>query len=207
MVENKPENEVMAESNENEAPESAPSASMDDAEELSVEQLQAAYQKAQSQVQSHWERLLRKEAELQNIKKRASTEVDNVRKFALESFASELLEVVDSLEKGLEVDLAQDSPAHSMLEGLQLTHKNLLKVLKKFGVEPLSPEEKPFDPQYHEAISMQVTSELPPNHVMMVIQKGYLLQSRLLRPARVIVSREDTSKKEESDSPQANDKA
>lgn len=131
---------------------------------------------------------LRAAAETQNVRRRAEQDVDKARKFALEKFVKELLPVVDSLEKALEAMQEGASDAHR--EGVSMTLKMQLDVLGKFGVEVLAPEGEPFDPQYHEAMAMVPNPELEPNTVMEVMQKGYLLNGRLVRPAMVVVSKE-----------------
>lgn len=129
---------------------------------------------------------LRAAAEAQNVRRRAEQEAEKARKFALERFVKELLPVVDSLEKALEAMATEASDAHR--EGVAMTLKLQQDVLAKFGVEQVDPAGEPFDPQYHEAMAMVPNPELEPNSVMEVIQKGYLLNGRLVRPAMVVVS-------------------
>ncbi len=136
----------------------------------------------------NWEKLLRKEAELQNIKKRADNDVSNARKFGIERFAQELLAVIDSFEIAQGVD-ANDSSAVAIKEGMDLTHKALIDVLEKFGIKAVDPIGEAFNPQFHEAISMQESSDVAPNQVLMVMQKGFMVHERVLRPARVIVAK------------------
>lgn len=158
-----------------------------------VERLTSELAEMTQKADSHWQKLLHKEADLQNMQKRAATQVDNAKKFALEKFAAELLQVADSLDQGLTVVDQQQSSVESVLEGLSLTRKVLLDVMEKEGIELLNPEGEPFNPTFHEAISMQSTSDVAPNTVMAVVQKGYLLNGRLLRPARVVVSSASTT--------------
>ncbi|SEN49160.1 nucleotide exchange factor GrpE [Halomonas caseinilytica] len=129
---------------------------------------------------------LRAAAEAQNVRRRAEQEAEKARKFALEKFIKELLPVVDSLEKALDAMGEDATEAHR--EGVSMTLKMQLDVLGKFGVEVVDPAGEPFDPQYHEAVTMVPNAELEPNSVMEVIQKGYLLNGRLVRPAMVVVS-------------------
>lgn len=129
---------------------------------------------------------LRAAAEAQNVRRRAEQEAEKARKFALEKFVKELLPVVDSLEKALESMQEGASDAHR--EGVTMTLKMQLDVLNKFGVESIEPQGEPFDPQVHEAMTMVPNPELEPNTVMDVMQKGYLLNGRLVRPAMVVVS-------------------
>ncbi len=139
----------------------------------------------------NWEKYLRAVAELENFRKRAARDVENTRKYAIERFAGELLGVADSLEMGIAAGEAAD--AASLLEGKQATLKQLRKVLGDFGVEEIDPVGERFDPEYHEAMTMQPSAEAEPGSVLTVIQKGYRINGRLLRPARVIVAAEPQS--------------
>lgn len=129
---------------------------------------------------------LRAAAEAQNVRRRAEAEADKARKFALEKFVKELLPVVDSLEKALEAMGDDASEVHR--EGVSMTLKMQLDVLGKFGVEVVEPHGEPFDPQQHEAMAMVPNPEVDANTVIDVMQKGYLLNGRLVRPAMVVVS-------------------
>lgn len=129
---------------------------------------------------------LRAAAEAQNVRRRAEQEAEKARKFALEKFVKELLPVVDSLEKALETMKEGASDIHR--EGVSMTLKMQLDVLNKFGVESVETHGEPFDPQVHEAMAMVPNPDLDPNTVMDVMQKGYLLNGRLVRPAMVVVS-------------------
>ena len=131
---------------------------------------------------------LRAHAEAQNIKRRAEQDVEKAHKFALEKFVGELIPVLESLEKGLEsAEQAEDS-SEAMLEGMRLTQKQLLGAMAKFKVEQVDPAGQPFDPNFHQAISMVPNPDLEPNTVMDVFQKGYTLHGRVVRPAMVVVS-------------------
>lgn len=144
-----------------------------------VEELEQGLAEAKDQA-------LRAAAEAQNVRRRAEQEAEKARKFALEKFVKELLPVVDSLEKALEAMDEEASEAHR--EGVAMTLKMQRDVLTKFGVETVEPAGEPFDPQVHEAMAMVPNPELEPNTVMDVMQKGYLLNGRLVRPAMVVVS-------------------
>ncbi|MDI5933318.1 nucleotide exchange factor GrpE [Halomonas kalidii] len=144
-----------------------------------VEELEQSLAEAKDQA-------LRAAAEAQNVRRRAEQEAEKARKFALERFVKELLPVVDSLEKALEAMGEDATEAHR--EGVSMTLKMQHDVLGKFGVEMVEPHGEPFDPQYHEAMAMVPNPELEPNTVMDVMQKGYLLNGRLVRPAMVVVS-------------------
>ncbi|MEM8563680.1 MAG: nucleotide exchange factor GrpE [Pseudomonadota bacterium] len=133
---------------------------------------------------------LRAQAEAQNIKRRAEQDMEKARKFALEQFAKDLLAVVDNMERGLEAAAEQEGEAvKSIAEGVELTLKSLLDVLKKHQVEPVDPQGEPFDPNLHQAMSMVENPDVEPNSVIAVMQKGYTLNGRLLRPAMVMVSK------------------
>ena len=132
---------------------------------------------------------LRAQADAQNVKRRAEQDVEKARKFALESFARELLAVVDNLERALEATAGQDEAVKPVTEGVELTLKSFLDALRKFNVEAVDPQGEPFDPNLHQAMSMVENSEVEPNSVIAVMQKGYTLNGRLLRPAMVMVSK------------------
>ncbi len=134
----------------------------------------------------NWDRYLRAAAELENVRKRAIRDVENARKYALENFGRDLLDVRDSLEMGLAA--ADGADASAILEGSQATLKLLETVMERFGVEQIDPEGEPFDPEQHEAMTLQPSADAEPNSVLTVVQKGYSLNGRLLRPARVVVA-------------------
>ena len=145
-------------------------------------ELDAALAKAEE----NWQRYLRAAAELDNVRKRASRDVEKARRFALESFGRDLLDVRDSLEMGLAATDTAD--ADSLREGSAATLKLLETVIERFGMATLDPAGEPFDPELHEAMTMQPSADVEPDSILTVIQKGYTLNGRLLRPARVIVA-------------------
>jgi molecular chaperone GrpE len=130
---------------------------------------------------------LRAVAELENYRKRSEREIENARKFAIERFAQELVTVGDALEAGINAGSANPGPA--LLEGAQATLRELHRAFEKAGIKIIDPAGQPFDPEWHEAMVAQDSQEHPANSVLSVIQKGYSLNGRLLRPARVIVSK------------------
>ena len=148
--------------------------------------LAAALDEAQARADEHWDRYLRTAAELENVRKRAARDVENAHKFALERFGKELLAVRDTLEMGLAA--ADNASVESLLEGKNATLKLLATVMQQFGIEEVDPAGEPFDPDLHEAISMQPSDDVEPGSVVTVVQKGYTLNGRLLRPAMVIVA-------------------
>ena len=133
--------------------------------------------------------MLRARAEMDNIRRRAEQDVEKAHKFALEKFSSELLPVIDNLERALDVADKSNSELVSMIEGVELTLKSLLDVVRKFGVEQVAEVNVPFNPEIHQAMTMLPSEEHAPNQVMMVMQKGYTLNGRLIRPAMVAVSK------------------
>lgn len=145
----------------------------------------------QDKVDEYWDKYLRAVAELDNVRKRAAKDVENARKFALERFASELLPVRDSLEMGL-ASADQADVAH-LRAGSLATLKQLAATLERFGVTELDPHGEPFDPAVHEAMMMQPSPGVEPGTVVTVFQKGYLLNGRLLRAARVVVAADPES--------------
>ncbi len=133
--------------------------------------------------------VLRAQAEAQNVKRRAEMDVEKARKFALEGFSRDLLPVVDNLERALESAAESGEDAKPLVEGVELTLKSLLDALNKYHIAPLDPQGEPFDPQLHQAMSMVENPAVEPNTVIAVMQKGYTLNDRLLRPAMVMVSK------------------
>ncbi len=132
---------------------------------------------------------LRAQADAQNAKRRAEQDVEKARKFALEQFTRELLPVVDNLERALEAASGEDEALKPIAEGVELTLKGFLDVMGKFNIEQVDPQGEPFDPNLHQAMSMVENDQVEPNSVIAVMQKGYTLNGRLVRPAMVMVSK------------------
>ena len=132
---------------------------------------------------------LRAQADAQNVKRRAEQDVEKARKFALEQFARELLPVVDNLERALGATAGHDEAVKPIAEGVELTLKSFQDALRKFNIESVDPQGEPFDPNLHQAMSMIENNDVEPNSVIAVMQKGYTLNGRLLRPAMVMVSK------------------
>ncbi|MCP5130168.1 MAG: nucleotide exchange factor GrpE [Pseudomonadales bacterium] len=151
--------------------------------------LEALVAQLQQEVLDYRDSALRAQADAQNVKRRAEQDVEKARKFALEQFSRELLAVVDNLERTLEATAGGDDVVKPITEGVELTLKSLLDALKKFNIEPVDPQGEPFDPNLHQAMSMVENNEVEPNTVIAVMQKGYTLNGRLLRPAMVMVSK------------------
>lgn len=167
-------------------PQEAETAAEVDPRDERIAQLEAELAQSQTGVR---DAQLRAQAEIENIRRRAEMDVEKAHKFALEKFANELLPVIDSLERALEVANKEDPQLASMIEGIELTLKGLLGAVRKFGVEVVGETGVPFNPDVHQAMSMMESEEFEPNHVMLVMQRGYTLNGRLLRPAMVAVSK------------------
>lgn len=154
-------------------------------EEL-LQQLGAAEEK----VNQYWERILRMQADSENASRRAERDLANAHKFALDKFAAELLPIIDSLELcATSVPPEMQEAAKSVIEGVDLTLKMFYNALEKFGIKQVNPLSQPFNPEYEQAISTQDDPSVPPNTVVSVLQKGYTLNGRLIRPALVVVSK------------------
>ncbi len=163
-------------------------AQAEETEESPSEELdpEAALAEAQAKADENWDRYLRAAAELDNVRKRAARDVENARKYALERFGKELLGVRDTLEIGLAA--AENATVDSLIEGKNAILKLLTTTMQQFGIEEVDPAGEPFDPELHEAISVQPSDDVEPGSVVTVVQKGYTLNGRLLRPAMVIVA-------------------
>jgi len=142
---------------------------------------------AQSKVAEYWDQIIRANAEMENIKRRATRDVESARKYSVESFANDILPALDSLEQGAQA-ITEDTAASAMKEGMELTISMLIKALEKQGMVQIDPKGEKFDPEYHEAMTMIASEEVPGDHVIDVFQKGYQLNGRVIRPARVVVS-------------------
>jgi molecular chaperone GrpE len=154
---------------------------------VELERLQQALADVEERARSNWEQYLRAVADLENVRKRAQRDIESANRYGLEKFAAELLPVRDSLE--LAVQNAGKADAKSLAEGQDATLRLLSKALEKIGVTAINPLGEPFDPARHEAMLAQESTTAEPNSVLQVIQPGYEINGRLLRPARVIVSK------------------
>ncbi len=148
-----------------------------------------AIARLQDEVTAAKDLALRAQADAQNVKRRAEQDVEKARKFALEQFTRELLPVVDNLERALEAASGEDEALKPIAEGVQLTLKSFLDALGKHNIEVVDPQGEPFDPNLHQAMSMVENPDVEPNSVLAVMQKGYTLNGRLVRPAMVMVSK------------------
>jgi len=154
-----------------------------------IVELEAAVIAAESKVVDQKDSVMRAIADADNARKRAQGEIDKARKFALEKFAGELLPVADNLERALQVANPEDETIKPIIDGVELTLKSFLSTIEKFGMTVIDPQGQTFNPEKHQAMSMQENAELPANTVLAVMQKGYEINGRLLRPAMVLVTR------------------
>ena len=154
-------------------------------EEITVDSLS----ELEVQLEEMKDQVLRHQAEVQNVKRRAEQDVEKARKYALERFCNELLPIVDSLEMAILSASPDQEDSESILKGVKLTLKMFVDTLAKFNLEQIDPEGEPFDPELHQAVSMVENNEVEPNTVLSVMQRGYVLSGRLIRPAMVVVSK------------------
>jgi molecular chaperone GrpE len=152
---------------------------------VEMERLQGELIAAEERAKNHWDQYLRVLADVENVRKRAAKDLENARQFAIEKFAQDLIGVRDSLELG--ISSSANADVASLVEGQNATLRLLAKAFEKAQIEEINPEGQPFNPELHEAMMAQ-PSDAPPNTVIAVIQRGYQLNGRLLRPARVVVS-------------------
>lgn len=163
-----------------------------------VEQLQKSLEEAMAKASENWDQLLRARAEVENTRKRAEREISQARKYGLENIARELLPIHDSLGMGV-AELEKDTATlETAKEGMQLISQMMGKLMEQFSISEIDPEGEAFDPEAHQAMSMQETSEQAANTVLQVLQKGYRLNDRVLRPAMVVVAKAPQAPAEEA---------
>lgn len=158
-------------------------------EQQRIAELEVALAASEAKFIEQKDSVIRAIADADNVRKRAEGEIDKARKFALERFAGELLPVADNLERALQVADPANEAIKGVVEGIELTLKSFINTIEKFGLKVIDPQGQPFNPEQHQAMGMQENAELPPNTVMAVMQKGYEINGRLLRPAMVLVTR------------------
>ena len=156
--------------------------------EVDQEKLVLMLEDARAKADENWDQLVRTRAEMDNLRKRQARELENAHKFALERFVNELLPVRDSMEMGLIAASEEGADAAKLREGVELTLKLMADAMGKFEVVQIDPQGQPFDPELHQAMSLMPRDDVPPNTVVIVVQKGYTLNGRLVRPAMVMVS-------------------
>ena len=157
-------------------------------EQLSVEELQKQLKQAEKKAADNWDKALRIQAEMENLKRRTQKDLENAHKYGLEKFAKELLSVIDSLELGIQASTSDAPEVMALKEGSELTIKQFESVFAKFNIEAIDPMGQAFNPEQHQAMTMQPSADVEPNTVINVFQKGYILNGRLIRPAMVVVS-------------------
>lgn len=158
-------------------------------EQAIIDKLEAELAQVQAQLAEQHDLALRIKAESENIRRRAALDVEKAHKFALEKFAGDLLPIVDNLERALGFIDPENEAVKAIAEGVELTMKSFLDTIAKYGVQAIDPQGQPFNPDLHQAMSIQPAADVPPNTVTFVMQKGYELNGRLLRPAMVGVSK------------------
>lgn len=171
---------------ENAVDTSVPEAEVAEQEGTEEPSKEEALQAALNEVDGLQEQMLRMQAEMQNVRRRAEMDVEKAHKFGLEKFANEMLSVVDNLERGLAA-APENEATQAIREGMEMTLNGLISSLGKFKVEQVDPVGQPFNPEHHQAMSMVESADAAPNSVLAVMQKGYTLSGRLLRPAMVVV--------------------
>ena len=152
-----------------------------------IEDLTSQLEEAQQSTKDNWDKLLRSQAEMENLKRRTSKDLENAHKYALDGFVKALLEVKDSLSMGLKLATDENASLEHTVEGLKLTNKVFTSTLEKFGVETVDPKDEKFNPELHEAVTMIPMPDKKSNTVLEVVQVGFTLNGRLVRPAMVIV--------------------
>lgn len=158
-------------------------------EQARIAELEAQLEAATAAAADERDRAVRAVAEMENLRRRAAQDVEKAHKFALEKFASELLPVLDNLERAIELADKENEALKPMIEGVELTLKSMVSSVAKFGLTPIDPAGQPFDPNAHQAMSMVPNAEVAPNTVIAVMQKGYDLNGRVIRPAMVMVAK------------------
>jgi molecular chaperone GrpE len=153
------------------------------------QEMELLLEDARNKADEHWDALVRTQAELENLRKRQSKELENAHKFALEKFVQELLPIRDSMEMGLVAAQDEGVDLEKLKEGMDLTLKMMVSAMQKFDIEEVNPVGEKFNPEFHQAMSMQESADQEPNTILTVVQKGYQLNGRLVRPAFVIVSK------------------
>lgn len=162
-------------------------------ENLTLEQARERLDQVEAAVAGHQADILRLHADMQNVRRRAEQDVEKAHKYGQEKLVSDLLPVLDNLERALQaVDGDEHEKLGALRQGVELTLKSFLDCLKKFNVDIIDPNGEPFNPQYHQAMGMQESTTAEPDTVIAVMQKGYSLNGRVLRPAMVMVSRAPT---------------
>lgn len=164
-----------------------------------LKEMEARLESLEKEGKESYDRFLRVSAEFENYKKRAAREMNDFRKFANESFIKAMLPVVDNLDRAIESSSNDDHAQNSVLEGVNMTLKEILKVFEQFNVKPFESLGKAFDPALHQAVMQEETNDHPENTVLNELQKGYMMHDRLLRPAMVVVSKTKEPENQENE--------
>ncbi|EKO3494305.1 nucleotide exchange factor GrpE [Vibrio fluvialis] len=160
-----------------------------DEKEAKIAQLEAALLTSEERVKENQDAVLRARAEVENMRRRSEQEIDKARKYALSRFVEELLPVLDNLERAIQAADGENEIVKPILEGVELTHKTFVDAVAKFGLKEINPEGEAFNPEFHQAMSIQESPDHQSNTVMFVMQKGYELNGRVVRPAMVMVAK------------------
>ena len=179
---------------DDQTPKEEPQKAQEDLARDPIKDLEDKLASKEQEAQENYDRLLRVSAEFENFKKRTSREMEEFRKYSNQSLIKEMLSVVDNLELAMNSTDGQKTIDKGLLEWLEMTHKEILKVFEKFNVTPISAQGQTFDPTFHEAVMQEETDDVPENTVVSELQKGYLIHDRLLRPAMVVVAKSKTKK-------------
>lgn len=167
--------------------------------ESAPEDINLLLEDARNKADEHWDQVVRLQAELENVRRRAAKDVESAHKFGLEKFVNELLPVIDSLQMGLDASKsADDDGLHKLQEGTDMTLNMFSSAMAKFNVQPVGSVGDKFNPDFHQAITMQESNEHEPDSIMVVMQKGYVMNERLIRPAMVMVSKAPADKPDSS---------
>ena len=190
-------------SKENEPEQTTPDEQTINGEEDPMKALEAKFEAKEKEAEENYDRLLRLSAEFENYKKRSSREIEEFRKFANQSLIKEMLSVVDNLELAMNSTNGHKAIDKDLLQGLEMTHREILKVFEKFNVKPIDAKGQPFDPTFHEAVMQEETNDYAKNTVINEMQRGYMIHDRLLRPSMVVVAKPREEK--DSENPDRND--
>ncbi|TET54556.1 MAG: nucleotide exchange factor GrpE [Desulfobacteraceae bacterium] len=180
---------------EKKAKEKGPEKVVKKAEEMTKQELLKKLTDTHEEAEKNYDLYMRTYAEMENIKKRGIKEREELAKYANESIIKEILPVIDNLDKAIS-HAQNDENSSALVEGLELTRDGLMKALEKAGLKEVEALGKPFDPNFHESVSQQIDDTVAPGHVIMELQKGYLLNGRLMRPSMVVISRGKATKQE-----------
>jgi molecular chaperone GrpE len=162
-------------------------------------ELEERLQQAETEAQETYDRFLRLSAEFENFKKRTTREMNDFRKYANESLIRELLSVVDNLERALQTTGDGAQTDTGVIEGVEMTHKEILKIFEKFNVQPIDALDQTFDPKYHQAVMQEPVEDKPENTIVQELQRGYLMHDRLIRPSMVVVSKAATKAEDKAE--------